>query len=440
MRLPNVSLLLPLMAILSSIPTLAGEEAKQPGLLSTAQRADLVSLANSAESELKTDILPFWIKHAPDREHGGFFGLVTNDLTVFQDAPRGMLLTARILWTFSSAYRKYQDPQYLEMARWAYADLESRFRDKEQDGYFWSVKPDGTPVLDGKQIHGQAFAIYALSEFYRATGEKPALDRAIEVYRLIEKHSRDRQHGGYLEAFTRDWKRPPGKRLNETGPECSKSQSTHIHLIEAYANLLRAWPDAGLRSDLKKAIEVMLTHTLNKSGKHLVLYFDADWSPRSEIISFGHDMEVAWLLTDATEAVGDPELLKAVNKTSLALVESTLAEGLDKDGSVFFTTTPKGISDDNKEWWVQAEAAVGFINAYQISGDARYLAAAQRVWDFVEKFLIDRKNGEWVFRVTKAGKVASQGAKISMWKCPYHNGRACMEIADRIRAITGGEK
>jgi cellobiose epimerase len=440
MRLLNLALLIALMTIACSVPILAAEKTQQTGSLSATQCSDLASLATRAEDELKTDILPFWIKHTPDRERGGFFGLITNDLKVYKDAPRGMLLTARILWTYSAAYRRYQDPQYLEMARWAYADLEARFWDKVNSGYFWTISADGTPKMDGKQIYGHTFAIYALSEFYRATGEKPALDRAIEVYRLIEKYSRDRQNGGYLEAFTRDWMRPQGKRLSELGPEYAKSQNTHLHLMEAYTNLYRAWPDAGLRTDLKAIIEIMTTRILSKSGKHLILFFDADWKPRSETISFGHDIEANWLLTDAAEALGDPELLKTVNKTSLALAEAVLAEGCDQDGSIFYEANPTGISDSNKEWWAEVEAAVGFLNAYQISGDAKFLTAAQRVWEFSEKHLIDRKNGEWFFRVTKTGKVVSGGAKVGIWKCPYHNSRACMEITDRVRAITAGAK
>ncbi len=439
MRLLPPPVILAWMMIISCASAVLAEEPRPNGSLTASQYSDLSTLASRAEAELKTDILPFWIKNTVDHERGGFYGLINNDMKVFKDAPRGMLLTARILWTYSSAFRKYQDPQYLEMARWAYADLEARFLDKQHGGYFWSVKVDGTPLQDGKQIYGHTFAIYALSEFFRATGEKPALDRAIEVYRLIEKYSRDRKNGGYYDFLSRDWKLQKSK-LGMFGTDYDKSQNTTLHLMEAYANLLRAWPDTQLRSDLRTVVEIMTTRILNKEGKHLILYFDADWTPRSEVKSFGHDIEANWLLTDAAEAIGDPELLKAINKTSLALAEATLAEGLDKDGSLFYEATPKGISDSDKEWWAQIEAAVGFLNAYQLSGDVKFLTAAQGLWNFCEKSMIDRQNGEWFFRVTKAGKVVRGGAKVGMWKCPYHNARGCMEIVDRVRAITAAKK
>ncbi len=396
--------------------------------------AGSAALAGRAEAEVRGDILPFWLKHARDQARGGFFGEITADLTVRRNAPRGALLSARILWTFSAAYRHYHDPEYLAMARWAYEDLEKRFWDSQYGGYFWRISAAGKPQDQTKQIYGQAFGIYALAEYYRATGEPAALARAIALYRLVEQHSHDRRFGGYLEAFTRDWQRPPGRRLSRLGPEYPKSQNTHLHLMEAYTNLLRVWPDPDLRTNLHAFVEVMLDRVLSPDHRHLRLFFDADWTPRSTVISFGHDIEASWLLTESAGVVGDPALLARVREAALIIARGTLAEGVDADGGVFNEAGPRGLTDTGKDWWPQAEATVGFVNAYQLSGDPRFLAAAQRTWDFISARLLDREHGEWHWGVTRAGAVRPREPLAGFWKCPYHNSRACFELTERLRA------
>jgi mannobiose 2-epimerase len=351
------------------------------------------------------------------------------------DRPRGALLASRILWTYCAAFRTKPDPKYLELAKAAYMDLESHFWDREHAGYFWSIAPDGKPLDNSKQIYVQSFAIYGLTEYFRATGDKAALDRAIEVYRLIESHSRDRANGGYLEAFTRDWRRPKGKRLSKIGPEYPKSQNTNLHLMESFTNLLRVWPDSGLRQELRALTEVMLTRIVGPEGLHLRLYFDAEWNPKSDVISFGHDIEFSWLVTETAEVVGDPELLARAKTAALKIARGTLAQGVDPDGGVLNEAGPRGLTDTGKDWWPQAEAVVGFLNAYQLSGDPQFFAAAERTWNFIERRLVDRQHGEWFWGVTREGKVRPYGTKIGFWKCPYHNGRACLETAARLRAL-----
>ena len=224
------------------------------------------------EAELRNDILPFWLKHTRDRKRGGFYGEITNDLTVKEDAPRGALLTSRILWTFSAAYRHYKDPAYLEMARWAYEDLLARFWDNEQGGLYWSIKADGGPDDTDKKIYGQAFGIYALAEYHRATGDRAALDHAIALYRTVESKSHDHAHRGYFEDFNREWKRQSGSFWGLFSPPGPKSQNTHLHVMEAYANLLRVWPDPGLRANLHDLVDVMMTRVLNPANHHLRLF------------------------------------------------------------------------------------------------------------------------------------------------------------------------
>jgi mannobiose 2-epimerase len=387
------------------------------------------------ENELRTDILPFWLQRTRDREHGGFFGEIRNDLTVKKGAPRGALLTSRILWTFSAAYRRYKDPACLEMARWAYDDLLARFWDNEQGGLFWSIHADGKPLETRKVVYGQAFGIYALTEYHRATGDRAPLDRAIALYRAIESHGHDLTHRGYFEEFTREWKRLPNTRRSFVSP-APKSQNTLLHVMEAYTNLLRVWPDPGLRGNLQDLVDVMLTRVLNPANHHLRLFLDEDWTPRSDSISFGHDIEFSWLLTETAEMLGDNDLIARSRAVAVEVARATLAEGVDADGGLLSEAGPKGLTNTNKEWWQQAEAMTGFLNAYQLSGDPRLLQTSLHSWDFIAKHVVDRTHGEWYNLLARDGTVLSRD-KVSLWKCPYHDGRACMEMIERLNAVLG---
>ena len=406
------------------------------GLSASANLDDLQNLAARAEAELRGNILPFWLKHARDPEQGGFHGLIAADMTVRKGAPRGSLLTSRILWTFSTAYRVYRDPEYLAMARWAYRDLLTRFQDKEYGGLYWTASAEGQPLDTRKQIYGQVFGIYALAEYFRATGEQPALDQAIAIYRLVEQHAHDRQHGGYFDAFDRTWARADDQS-NLLG-KAPKSQNSHIHIMEAYTALLRAWPEEELRNNQRDLIEVTLKHIINQQTHHLILFLQADWTPAADEISYGHDIELSWLLVEAAAVLGDPAVTERVKPVALAMAQATLAEGVDADGGVINEGNPHGYTNTNKDWWPQAEAAVGFLNAFQLSQDPRYFAAARRSWNFIEAKFVDHKYGDWIESVTRAG-VPLPRPKISLWKCPYHSSRACFELMERLHQLAAAQ-
>lgn len=395
----------------------------------------LDAYAQEVEAELRGNILPFWLEHTRDRERGGFYGMIDGDLHVRRDAPRGALLTARVLWTFSAAYRHYHDPAYLEMARWAFDDLWARFWDREHGGLYWRTSADGKPQDDRKVVYVQAFGIYGLSEFYRATGERVALERAQQIYRLLEEHSHDRKNLGYFEEFTRDWKisRARGMRRSAMGSLDQKSQNVHLHILEAYTNLLRVWPDAGLKANLRELIDVMQTRVLDRSTHHLRLFLKEDWTPASDEISFGHDIEYSWLLVEAAEVLGDEAVMRDAKETAVRIAAVTLEQGVDPDGGVLGEAGPHGLTNTFKEWWPQAEATVGFLNAYQLGAGEKYLAASRHSWAFIEQHLVDHQKGEWLHGVSRDGRQKSTH-KVSFWKCPYHNGRACLELINRLRA------
>ncbi|HVT73589.1 MAG TPA: AGE family epimerase/isomerase [Lacunisphaera sp.] len=395
--------------------------------------AELSAAIERIETDLRRNILPFWRDHVVDRATGAFLGSLTNDLVADRTVERGALLTSRILWTFAAASRT--EPAWLEVADLAQADLMTRFHDGRHGGFFWSVAADSVVRQDRKQVYGQAFAIYALAEYHAATGRRAPLDHAIATFRLLERHARDRRHGGYLEAFARDWSPIADVRLSDIDQNDPKSQNTMLHVMEAYTNLRRVWPDPGLHAALAELVGVMLDRVVDPATAHLRLFFSADWTPRSDRISYGHDIEAAWLLTEAAAALGDPALAARVRALAVRIADVTLAEGVDADGGVFNLGSPAGPVDTNKEWWPQAEAVVGFLNAFAISGDERHLAAALRTWEFIARHLIDRDHGEWFRGVTRDGRVIGSLAKVSFWKCPYHNGRMELEAARRLRSI-----
>lgn len=395
----------------------------------------LTRLRSRIEADLRGNVLPFWMHQVADGARGTFHAALANDGTVDDSQPRGSLLTSRILWTFAAAHRVYQDPDYREMADFAFDDLERGFWDATHGGYIWSVHPDGSWERDRKQIYGQAFALYALTEYHRTSGREAPLARAQELFRLMETRGVDGVHGGYFEAFARDWSPIADMRLSEVDQNAPKSQNTLLHVMEAYTSLLRVWPDPAVRGALGRLVEVMVDHVVDAETHHLGLFFAADWTVTSDRISYGHDIEASWLLAEAVEALGDNDRKARVRPLVLAIAEATLAQGCDADGAIFNQGGPEGVSDTNKEWWPQAEGLVGFLNAAQLSGDVRFLDAALRLWEFIEARLIDPVGGEWFRGVDCAGTVLPELAKVSFWKCPYHNGRAALEAIARLTAL-----
>ncbi|MBN2002359.1 MAG: AGE family epimerase/isomerase [Anaerolineae bacterium] len=389
------------------------------------------------EAELRDNILPFWIKHTKDAERGGFYGEISNKLVVNRDATKGALLASRILWTYAAAYHQHPMPEYLDMAHYAYDTLVRFFWDNEHEGLYWEIAADGAPINTRKAIYGQAFGIYALSEYYAVTDDQDALDKSIAIFRRIEQHSYDSKYRGYLESCSRDWQPDEDLRLSTKDMNEAKSQNTHLHVMEAYTNLLRVWDNEELRRKQIELVDVMLAHVIHPTSYHAQLFFDEKWASKSDHISYGHDIEASWLLVEAAEVLGDSELLRQVKALALKMAQTAYDEGLDDDGAILYEANPHGFTNTDKEWWPQAEAAVGFLNAYQLSGKPHFLEATLRCWDFIEAHLIDRQYGEWFRYVTRGHKLgAHDAAKVSFWKCPYHNGRACLELIRRLNTLS----
>jgi len=384
------------------------------------------------ENELKNNILPFWNKTV-DEKNGGFLGRILNSGKRIQDSPKSAVLNTRILWTYSSVYRKFKEKKYLELAERAYSYISEHFRDKEDGGIFWLVDHKGSPIDTKKQIYAQAFCVYALSEYFDISQNRKALDWAIELFELIEKHSFDPEYPGYLEACDREWNPIEDVRLSDKDQNERKTMNTHLHILEGYTNLFRVWKNDRFKKQLKSLIDIFLNKIIDPKTGHFNLFFDDQWHPKSDTFSYGHDIEGSWLLCEAAELTDDKVLFERVKKASLKLAEITLHEGVDIDGGIMYHGDRNGVTDTDKHWWCQAEAMVGFLNAFQISGDQKFFEASFDCWNFVKKFIADREKGEWFFRVNKKGKpYLSEEDKVGPWKAPYHNTRCCLKIMKRF--------
>jgi cellobiose epimerase len=389
--------------------------------------------------ELTANILPFWMRHTVDRENGGFHGAIDCDLQVDKQAPRAAVINARILWTFSAAARVLGDAAYRETADWAYAYIVDKFWDKEFGGVYWMLDCQGNPIADRKQIYAQAFAAYGMAEYFRATGRPESLEFAKRLYRLIEEQSAEPEYGGYLEARARDWSALDDLRLSDKDLNCPKSMNTHLHVLEAYTNLLRVWDDAELRASLTRLLEVTMDRIVDNSSAHFKMFFDNQWNSLTDHVSFGHDIEGGWLILEAAEVLDDRPLIDRARELSVRMAQAVYDEGLDKDGSIFYEASHGRLVDSNKHWWAQAEAVVGFYNAYQVSGQEHFWSAAFRAWEYIEDKVVDNIHGEWHAKLKpngtpwKAGEDAD-ACLVGAWKCPYHNARVCLEMTWRTHS------
>ncbi len=396
----------------------------------------LQQFSMAATDELQNNIIPFWLERSVDAEHGGFIGQMSNDGIIDPEAARGLILNTRILWTFSALYRFEQNVQYSDMARRAYDYLETCFLDKSYGGAFWLVDFRGRLLDDKKKIYGQAFYIYALAEYFRAFADSSALQRAREVFELIDKNSRDSTCGGYIEVCNRNWSVAEDLRLSDKDMDEKKSMNNHLHLLEAYTNLYRVYSDASLRERLKELIEIFEKRITDPAAGHLNHFFDERWRPKSDNYTFGHDIEASWLLCEAAEVLAEPQVTSNAQKLALRLARLILAECLDDDGGLCYEGRAGQVTDPNRQWWPQAECVVGFLNAYELSGDESFLEAAKKAWNFIEKYFADREHGEWFWRIFTNGRPDPAEPKVSQWKGPYHSVRACLEIINRLARLT----
>ncbi|MCQ2135350.1 MAG: AGE family epimerase/isomerase [Bacteroidales bacterium] len=390
----------------------------------------LEKMIQEVSLEIKTDILPFWKEKMTDPE-GGFYGRMDGHGNICKDAPKGGILNARILWTFAAACEQLgeHDPLYESVSgvmRHAKEYIQEHLIDHQDGGSFWCLDSKGE-VLDGKkQFYSIAFTIYALAQHYAATGEKESLQTALELFDSIEEHSLDRVDGGYIEACTRDWQPIQDMRLSEKDRNDAKTMNTHLHILEAYTGLYRVCKQEKVREALRRTIMLFLEHIVGKDG-HLVLFFDEKWNATTPAFSYGHDIECSWLLKEAALVLSDEALTEQVSAVC-ARIALAAVEGLQEDGSMIYEHDPETLhTDRDRHWWVQAESVVGFLWQWKYSGEQIWLERALNCWEFIKTRLI-APDGEWYWSIKDDGSVNLEDDRAGFWKCPYHNGRMCLEV------------
>ena len=388
-----------------------------------------------ALDQLENSILPFWRNYTIDNEQGGFYGQINNDMSIVKKAEKGQVLNARILWTFSAVYRKNKLASDLKLAQRAYEYITTHFYDASYGGYYWSLKPDGSPKDTKKQIYAQAFVIYSLAEYYKITNNPDVLNKAIELFHLIEKNSFDTDKNGYIEARNREWKEMDDIRLSKKDMNVAKSMNTHLHVLEAYSNLYLVWNDPFLKLQLENLIRLFTAKIIDNNDCHQILFFDNDWNPQSTLISFGHDIETSWLLHEAALISENPELIDLISQLSIKICNA-VKKGLSNSGALYYESDRAGKHYEHEiEWWAQAEGIVGYLNALVLTKNPEYLDIAYDIAQFIEAYVVDKQYGEWFFRVTENGDPILSHEKAGFWKCPYHNTRMCLEILHRIHLL-----
>jgi len=405
--------------------------------------ASLSLPATNLQQEFRAELIAiadWWAAHSVDPQQGGFYGEVGADNQPDKNASKGVILNARILWFFSetallldkSALNK---PEYRVCAQRAYTYLLEHFLDKEHGGFFWELDAQGQPLNTKKQVYAQAFVIYALSAYYKLTRDDQALAQALVCFELLETHAIDYAREGYLEAFTRSWGELDDLRLSDKDLNYPKSQNTHLHILEAYTCLNKIHPTPRISAALHYNIRMFDDYMIDRETYHLRMFMDLDWKDFSPGFTYGHDIEASWLIAQALESLGNAGYTEALTPDLLKIAAVTQREAIGSYGQVMdaYNFATGAVSSDSI-WWVQAEALVGFLYAYSVSGDPSFLHTAENVWKFIKQYQIDGKTGEWHWLAFLDKPHNEVYYKLGFWKCPYHNGRAMIEAARYLDA------
>ncbi|MBN1388536.1 MAG: AGE family epimerase/isomerase [Bacteroidales bacterium] len=411
-------------------------------------KAELKRYKDIFESELHENILSYWMRYAVEENGDGFHGAVDINNKPVPGARKSCVLNARILWTFSEAARKYPGMGYEDIANRAYRVVTNDFMDDEYGGYFMEISSDNQAVNDIKHIYAQAFVLYALSKYYEFNPINEVLMIIQEFFNFLDSNAKDPENPGYFESFTREWEIYEENRMADNNEP--KSMNTHLHLLEAYAAVYRVWEEKLVRKRLTELLIIFINSIIRESG-HLGIFFSnkfVETEESREVCSFGHDIEASWLLMEAAEILGDKGIIDKLKPLVIKMADAVLREGVDKDGGLFLESYRSGSHiRTNKHWWIQAENLVGFMNMYQLTGQDKYWDTLKLSWNFINENIIDHTGGEWLTKVNRLGEpyltepeddpspYYKNNWKIDPWKCPYHNGRAMMELSGRIDSL-----
>lgn len=392
----------------------------------------------SFRRHLTENIIPFW-NDCVDDINGGFCGFMGHNMQKNMESDKGVILHSRILWFYSSAYMLLKDKELLAKADHAYDFLKKYCFDSKNGGVYWAVTCDGQPSDDTKHTYNQAFAIYALSAYYEASNREEVLDRAYELYHLIEEKCRDNE--GYLEAFDRTFQPASNEKLSENGVMATRTMNTLLHVMEAYTELYRVDGRADIRDSLHEILDIFCTKIYNDEKGICEVFFDKDYNTLIDLESYGHDIEAAWLVDRAGQVLNEPEWSKRLESVVEGLARMAYEHAYDSVAGCFYNERENDKVDKQRIWWVQAEAVVGFCNAWERKPDCQeYLQAAEAIWGFILNTQVDRRSGEWFESVKEDGSVDESQGLVHAWKCPYHNGRMCIEMIRRLEELQQKEE
>lgn len=389
---------------------------------------DEINIREELENELRA-IAAWWLRHVVDTKHNKTAGEVSNRNKKKHFAAKSVVFIARLTWFFSALYRHDARPEYREAAELGYRLLLDRFLDPVHGGMHWKIDWRQRPDSRKKQTYGQAFTIYALSEYYMAFADEKALETAQNLVELLEQHARDREFGGFLEARAEDWSAVDGECVDDV--DAGKTMNTHLHVLEAYSNFYRAKRDADFAELLGELVSLFIDRFAQPHGDHLVQHYSRDWVEVPGTISFGHDIEASWLLPEAAMALADTVLEKQARTAAINLARGVLASGVDEFGGISKELQHGGLRNSTREWWSQAEAMVGFMNTWQMTGEKQFLDTSFNCWSFIRDHHIDQRHGEWRWNSSLDRQVGDI-YKAGPWKGPYHNGRALLEMIKRL--------
>lgn len=390
-------------------------------------------LIREVTEHLQKDLIPFW-KGLRDDANGGYYGWLSYDLVLDKKAEKGCILNSRILWFFSNAYLTLGESSLLEEAAHAYAFMKECCVDPEYGGVYWSLQYDGTVKDDTKHTYNQAFAIYALSSYYDASGDESALALARSLQQVIEKNCTDEI--GYLEAFTREFRPESNEKLSENGIIAEKTMNTLLHVFEAYTEYYRVTEDAFTGERLRFMMDTIADKVYNPVLQRQEVFFDKNMNSILDLHSYGHDIETAWLVDRGCEVLGDQAYTAQMSPITKALTKKIYERAYVNHS--LMNECEKGVDNKMRVWWVQAETAVGFLNGYEKDPSrTEYLQATVDIWEFIKRYVIDKRSGsEWFWQVDEDGKPDENKPIVEPWKCPYHNGRMCMEMIRRKIDVT----
>lgn len=391
-----------------------------------------MAMVQEVKEHLTNCIIPFW-KKLRDNENGGYYGYMDFDLNPDKQAVKGCILNSRITWFFSNAYTLLKDESLLDEAKHAYAFLKERCLDKENGGIFWSMNADGTPEDTTKHTYNQAFAIYALSSYYEASGDAEALKLAYELFHIIEEKCTDDL--GYKEAFNLRFEEVDNDKLSENGVMAQKTMNTLLHVFEGYTELYRVDHNPEVKERLLWIMDTFAEKMYNPTLHRQEVFFDREYHSLIDLHSYGHDIETAWLIDRGVEVLGEKKYEEKMSPITKDLTAQIYKVAFN--GHSLHNECEKGVVSTTRIWWVQAETVVGFLNGYEKdSSHTEYLEAAKSEWQFIKDYVIDKRDGsEWFWEVTEEGQPESKKPIVEPWKCPYHNGRMCFEVIKRAQKI-----